>query len=147
MSAVAARVSTRTPAAPSRPATACPPVPPAVQTSVLCGRSIGLRWAWTSSQSASTKAAALAPTAPGSTLATPVTLISRSPGMGPRTRTTRPTSADTARRKPGVTTAGRASGTEAWPMPRVTPEPGASMATLRAAPSAAVVAVRESSGS
>ena len=67
--------------------------------------------------------------------------------MGPRTRTTRPTWADTARRKPGVTTAGRASGTEAWPMPRVTPELGASMATLRAAPSTPVAAARVSPGS
>jgi hypothetical protein len=32
-------------------------------------------------------------------------------------------------------------------MPRVTPELGASMATLRAAPSTAVVAVMESAGS
>jgi len=106
-----------------------------------------LRWAWTSSQSALTKAAALEPTVPGSTLATPVTLTSRSPGIGVRTRTTRPTSADTARRKAGVTTAGRASGTEAWPMPRVTPELGASMDTARAAPSTPVPAVRTSPGS
>ena len=64
---------------------------PTVQTSPIWGRSIGLRWAWTSSQSALTKAAAFDPTVPGSTLATPVTWTSRSPGIGPRTRTTRPT--------------------------------------------------------
>ena len=38
-------------------------------------------------------------------------------------------------------------GTEAWPMPRVTPEPGASMDTARAAPSTPVAAPRVSWGS